>query len=126
MVWQECCAKVKQMKTTIYHNPKCSKSRQSLELLRSKGEKLEVVEYLKTPPSADVLKGIVGKLGVRAGELVRKKEGLFKELALNLENDDEVINALVRNPVLIQRPIVVRGEKAVLGRPPENIEKLYQ
>jgi len=111
---------------TIYHNPKCSKSRQTLALLEDKGVHPNVIEYLQTPPSTADLKEILSKLGKRAVEIVRTKEDAFKELKLDWENENEAIKALVENPKLIERPIVVHGEKAVLGRPPENVLSLLE
>ena len=107
---------------TIYHNPKCSKSRETLALLRRKGVEPRIVEYLKTPPSAAELKSIVAKLGIRPEELVRKGEEIFKsKYAGKSLSDDEWLAALVRDPILIERPIVVAGRKAVVGRPPERV-----
>lgn len=107
----------------IYHNPKCSKSRQTLQLLADNGEQPEIVEYLKTTPDADTLKSILKKLGISARQLLRSKEAEFKTAGLdNMElSDDEIITAMIKYPKLIERPIVVKGDKAVIGRPPENI-----
>ncbi|MGP0566672.1 MULTISPECIES: arsenate reductase (glutaredoxin) [unclassified Nitrospina] len=111
------------MAVTIYHNPKCSKSRATLELLKEKGVEPQVIEYLKTPPPADELKNILGKLGLSPRELMRKKEDEYGEL--NLDNpgltDDELIQAMAQNPILIERPIVLANGKAALGRPPEQV-----
>lgn len=107
---------------TIYHNPRCSKSRQTLELLKENGVEPNAVEYLKTPPNAAELKGILEKLNMSAEQLMRKKETIYKELGLAGVNDeDELITAMVNNPKLIERPIVVCGDKAALGRPPEAV-----
>jgi len=107
---------------TIYHNPRCSKSRQTLELLKQNDVEPEVVEYLKTPPNAAELKDILEKLGLSADQLMRKKEDAYKELGLaGINNEDELITAMVNNPKLIERPIVIRGNKAAIGRPPEAI-----
>jgi arsenate reductase len=106
---------------TIYHNPRCSKSRQTLELLKQNDVEPEVVEYLKTPPNAAELKDILEKLGLSADQLMRKKEA-YKELGLaGINNEDELITAMVNNPKLIERPIVIRGNKAAIGRPPEAV-----
>lgn len=110
---------------TIYHNPRCSKSRQTLSLLEGKSIQPEIKEYLKTPPSATELKEVINKLSIEPHELLRKKESIFKELNLDISNGEAVIQAMVDNPVLIERPIVIRKDQAVLGRPPENVEKLF-
>ena len=107
---------------TIYHNPRCSKSRQTLELLKEKSIEPEVVEYLKTPPNAAELKDILSKLGLSADELMRKKEAIYKELGLaGVSDENELITAMVNNPKLIERPIVIKGDKAAIGRPPELV-----
>lgn len=107
---------------TIFHNPKCSKSRATLELLKERGVQPQVVEYLKTPPTAAELKAIVTKLGIRPEDLVRKGEAIYKEnYAGKTLTDAQWIEAMVRHPILIERPIVIQGDKAVLGRPPENV-----
>lgn len=106
---------------TIYHNPRCSKSRQTLDLIRGNGVEPEVVEYLKEPPTAAEIKEILGQLNMQAKDIVRTKEDLFKELSPNLEDEDSLIKVLSENPKLIERPIVVSEGKAVLGRPPENV-----
>ena len=109
----------------IYHNPRCSKSRQGLKILQDAGKDVEIIEYLKTPPSVDELKDIVKKLGIPAEKLVRKNEAIFKEKFKGKSfTDDEWIKIMAENPKLIERPIVVDGDKAVLGRPPENITAL--
>jgi arsenate reductase len=114
-------------KFTIYHNPRCSKSRSTLELLQEHGIEPRVVEYLKTPPSAQELKAIVTRLGIRPEQLVRKTEDVYKsQYAGRTLTDAEWIEAMVRDPILIERPIVVSGERAVLGRPPENVTQLLK
>lgn len=107
---------------TLYHNPRCSKSRAALELLRERGVEPHVIEYLKSPPNAAALRALIGKLGVRPGELVRTGEDVFMELykGRNL-SDAEWIAALAEHPILIERPIAVCGDKAVIGRPPERV-----
>ena len=110
---------------TIYHNPRCSKSRQTLELLRENGVDPEVVLYLETPPGESELKAIITKLGVPALELVRTKEEAFKSAGLSRDSDDAaLIAAMAEFPKLIERPIVIKGKQAVLGRPPENVLSL--
>jgi arsenate reductase len=105
---------------TIYHNPRCTKSRQTLQLIKDQGVEPTIVEYLKTPPSTDELGTLIKKLGIRPAELVRKKEN--KALGLADPTDDEGwIDRMVANPQIIERPIVVAGRKACLGRPPENV-----
>jgi len=110
---------------TIYHNPKCSKSRAALAILETRGIQPNVIEYLKTPPSTETLRAIVAKLGVAPEQIVRKGEQVYKEvLAGKALTDTEWIEAMAAHPILIERPIVVRGERAVVGRPPENVERL--
>jgi arsenate reductase len=109
--------------TTIYHNPRCSKSRASLEMLEAKGIKPTIIRYLDTPPSRSELSEILDKLGLQAEQIVRKGEALFGELGLNdktLSNNDW-IDVLVQNPKLIERPIVISGNKAAIGRPIERV-----
>ncbi|MFC4351787.1 arsenate reductase (glutaredoxin) [Fodinicurvata halophila] len=110
------------MAVTIYHNPRCSKSRQALALLRDKGVEPRIVEYLRTPPDAETLKGILERLGLAPRELMRRKEAPYKELELDNRGLDDaaLIQAMVDNPILIERPIILKGEKAVVGRPPEK------
>lgn len=111
------------MSVTIYHNPRCSKSRQTLQLLRDKGIEPEIVEYLQTPPDAAALDGYLTKLGMEPRELMRKKEAPYKELNLADESLDRaaLIAAMVGNPILIERPIVVSDGKVAIGRPPESV-----
>ena len=111
------------MAVVIYHNPRCSKSRETLELLNAKGIKAKVIEYLKTPPSAAELKGLLKKLLMSPHELMRKKEPVYAKLRLGSAglSDAALIKAMVENPVLIERPIVVNGAKAALGRPLEAV-----
>ena len=106
---------------TIYHNPRCSKSRNTLALLEKKGVTPEVVLYLDSPPDAATIRQLLGKLGMSAAELVRKGEDAYKEAGLNRDSsEEELVAAMARYPKLIERPIVVKGQSAVLGRPPEN------
>ena len=112
--------------TTIYHNPQCSKSRQTLQLLKDHGCRPTVIEYLKDVPSETTLRQILKMLELRPIELVRKKEALFSELNLvEIQDDDEaILQALLKHPRLIERPIVVHHGKASLGRPPENVLRI--
>lgn len=111
------------MKVTIYHNGRCSKSRETLALLREKGVEPDVVEYLKTPPDAATLKKLLKALQLKPRQLLRTKEREYAELGLNDPelSDDTLIDAMVKHPILMERPIVLVGSKAVLGRPPENV-----
>lgn len=111
---------------TIYHNPRCSKSRQTLGILQEQGIEPHIVEYLDAPPDAATLKTILQKLGISPRELLRKGEDLYKEHELGRAelSDEELISYMTRYPKLIERPIVVKGDKAVLGRPPENVLEL--
>jgi arsenate reductase (glutaredoxin) len=109
----------------IYHNPRCRKSREALELLTKNGVKLEVIEYLNTPPSEQELREIVAYLGVSPEEIVRKGEPEYKEnFKGKTLNDEQWIKALIDYPKLMERPIVVKNKKAVVGRPPENVLRL--
>ncbi len=111
------------MKVKMYHNPKCSKSRQTLSLLMEKGIEPEIIEYLKTPPDADELKTILHMLDRTPREIMRIKESVYKEKNLDDESLDEstLISAMVSDPILIERPIVIANGKAAIGRPPENV-----
>ena len=111
---------------TIFHNPRCSKSRQALGLLQEQGIEPEVVEYLKTPLSTETLQNLCQKLGVNVVDMMRTKERDFKELGLGDRGvtDNELLQAITQNPILLERPIVVCGDKAVIGRPPENVLEL--
>lgn len=108
---------------SIYHNPRCSKSRQTLALLEQQGVKPEIVEYLKTPPTADELGTILSQLGINARELLRKTEAIYKELNLadKTLTDQQLIQAMSEHPKLIERPIVIHNGKAKIGRPPEAV-----
>jgi len=111
------------MSVTIYHNPKCSKSRQTLELLQQNGITPTIIEYLKTPPTAETLKEILSQLGLAPRDLMRKKEAIYAERGLDdpsLSNDD-LIDFMIKHPILIERPIVLANGKAALGRPPEQV-----
>lgn len=110
---------------TIYHNPKCTKSRATLALLQEHGIEPKVIEYLKTPPTAAELQAIVTKLGITPEQLVRKGEEAYKaNYAGRKLTDAQWIQAMVSHPILIERPVVVAGNRAVIGRPPENINQL--
>ena len=111
------------MKVTIYHNPRCSKSRQTLELLKTEGVEPDIIEYLKTPPDKATLKKILKQLGLKPRELIRKKEAAYKEAGLDNDNleDDKLIEAMIENPILIERPIVLANGKAAIGRPPDSV-----
>ncbi len=111
------------MAVTIYHNPRCSKSRATLKLLEERGIVPEIVEYLKTPPDAATLDGLLTELGLEPRDLMRRKEAPYRENGLDDKGltRDALIAAMVANPILIERPIVVAGGKAALGRPPEAV-----
>lgn len=111
------------MNISIYHNPRCSKSRQTLELLQSRNIKPKIIEYLKTPPSESELRDVIDALGIEPRALLRKGESTYKELGLdNLGlSDDVLIRAMLEHPVLIERPIVIHGNRAAIGRPPESV-----
>ena len=111
-------------KVTIYHNPRCSKSRYTLELIKSSGYEPEIVRYLEDPPKADTLDALIRALGKQPLEVMRTKESRFKELGLSKDDDrprGEWIKLMVENPVLIERPIVVHDRQVAIGRPPENV-----
>jgi arsenate reductase len=109
------------MSVTIYHNPRCTKSRETLALLEKKGVKPTIVEYLKTPPTAAELKKLLAMMGKSPREAIRKGEAPYKDMNLAEASDAELIKAMADNPILIERPIVVKGAKAALGRPPESV-----
>lgn len=107
---------------TIYHNPRCSKSRQALALLEEHGVQPDIVLYLEAPPSASEIAGLLKKLGITAAQLVRHGEAEYKACGLSKNaSDKDIVTAMAKHPKLIERPIVVRGNRAVLGRPPENV-----
>jgi arsenate reductase len=109
-------------KIVIYHNPRCSKSRETLALLRERGVEPEVVEYLKEPPDAVAVERLIGLLGIEPHALVRTKEAPYAKHSLSpLSTAAEVACAVAADPVLLERPVVVAGERAVIGRPPENV-----
>ena len=109
--------------TLIYHNPRCSKSRLTLQLLQEQNNKPEIIEYLKTPPSIQQLKEILDLLGLEPRELMRRNETVYAELGLDDSslNTTTLLQAMIEHPILIERPIVINNGKAVIGRPPENV-----
>ncbi len=111
------------MSIKIFHNPRCSKSRQTLQLLQDRGIEPDIIEYLKNPPTADELKSLLSMLQLDARGLMRTRESEYREQGLdNPELDEEsLINAMVTTPGLIERPIVINGKRAAIGRPPENV-----
>ena len=111
------------MKVTIYHNPRCTKSRLTLQLLQDRGIEPNIIEYLKTPPDAATLSGILKQLDMTARELMRKNEEEYKQHNLGGSELDQntLIEAMVKHPKLIERPIVIANNKAAIGRPPENV-----
>ena len=111
------------MSVTIFHNPRCSKSRQTLSLIQDKNIDINIIEYLKTPPDISQLKQILKHLGYEPRQLMRKSEQIYKDLDLGNENKtaEDLIIAMTQNPILIERPIVLSGEKAAIGRPPESV-----
>ena len=109
----------------IYHNARCSKSRSACEIVAGRGIEARIVEYLKTPPSRDELRTVLQKLGMKASELVRRGEEEYKQhYAGRTLTEDEWLDALIEHPILIERPIIVRGDRAVIGRPPEKVLEL--
>lgn len=111
----------------IYHNPRCTKSRQGLQALENSGEKFEVIKYLEDIPSKEELKKVLEKLKISAESLVRKNEAIWKEKYRGQSlSDDEILEAMITNPKLIERPIVIKGNKAVIGRPTERIIDLLK
>ena len=106
----------------IYHNPRCSKSRQTLEILQHQAVDVQIIEYLKQPPSGDEIKAILKALGISAHQLLRTKEAEYKEHQLSEQSSSEqIIAAMIASPKLIERPIVIKGNAARIGRPPESI-----
>ncbi len=111
------------MTVKIYHNPRCTKSRQTLALLQQRGVKPQVIEYLQTPPTVKELEAILQMLGMKPRDLMRKGESLYKEQELDRERmtHGQLIGAMIHSPILIERPIVIANGKAAIGRPPENV-----
>ncbi len=115
------------MKPVIWHNPRCSKSRKTLELIRAEGFDPDIVEYLNEPPGVDDIEVVLKKLNIEPKELMRKGESIFKELNLGSESNwNNLITAMRENPILIERPVVLAGDKAALGRPPEDVLKILK
>ena len=110
---------------TIYHNPKCSKSRQTLALIEENNQEVSIVEYLKTPLDKSTITDLLNYLAVKPVEMMRTKESEFKEQQLKGADDETLINAMISTPKLIERPIVVKNNKAIIGRPPENVLTLF-
>jgi len=108
---------------TLYHNPRCSKSRQALALLEDRGFSPEIIEYLKTPPDLETLKQLLLKLGLKPRDILRKKESEYLDLGLDNEalTGDQILQAIVTTPKLLERPILVHGDRAAIGRPIENL-----
>ncbi len=111
---------------TIYHNPRCSKSRASLEILQEAGQTPTVIEYIKEGISEEALKGLLQSLGLPAANLIRRGESVYKDNGLNADemSDDEIIRAINQHPILLERPVVSNGKRAVIGRPPDNVRAL--
>ncbi|MDT0602230.1 arsenate reductase (glutaredoxin) [Thalassotalea castellviae] len=110
---------------TIYHNPRCSKSRQTLSLIEENNQDVTVIEYLKAPLSKEEINCLLKALSVTPIEMMRTKETEFKEQNLKNADDETLINAMVNTPKLMERPIVVKNDKAIIGRPPENVLSLF-
>lgn len=109
----------------VYHNPRCRKSRETLEIIRNQGYEPEIIEYLKDPPTMSELKNLLDKMNMKPEEIIRKGEDLFRSNFKGKKmSDEEWLNVLVKNPKLIERPIVVSGDRVVLGRPPEKVREI--
>lgn len=110
----------------IYHNPRCSKSRQTLELIQQAGQQIEIIDYLNQPPSEKELTTIIKLLGINAEDLVRKNEDVYKEKFKGKKiTQQEWVKILIEHPKLIERPIVIKGDTAIIGRPPEKVLELF-
>ena len=111
---------------SIFHNPRCSKSRKTLEIIEINDVEVQVILYLQNPPSVSDLNSLLEKLGMKASELVRKRESIIKELDIDLSSisNDDLIAIMAEHPILIERPIVFNESLAIIGRPPENVEEL--
>lgn len=109
---------------TIYHNPRCSTSRNTLQLLRDEGIEPTIVKYLDTPPTRDELRALLSDAGLKPSEAVRKKEALYRELNLAEASEDEVLTAMAENPILIERPLVVTDKGTVLARPVDKVRDI--
>jgi len=119
---------VKKPVTTIYHNPRCSKSREALALLRARGVEPQIVAYLETPPDAQTLRGITAMLGCSVGDIMRRGEKIYREAAPHGREmtEAELMDLVARHPIVLERPIVVHAGRAALGRPPENVLALLE
>ena len=113
------------MKVTIWHNSRCSKSRQTLQLLNDRGIKPEIVDYQKSPPDAVEISRVLSLLSCKASDVIRKGEKIYQELDLANANEGELLAAMANNPILIERPIVEANGKAAVGRPPENVLAIF-
>ncbi len=113
-------------KLTIYHNPNCSKSRETLNILEQHGISPEIIEYLENPPDKHELKNIIGLMGISPSELLRTTEPVYQEVQLDRDSisDKEIVAAICKHPSLLQRPIVVMGNRTVIGRPPDRVLEL--
>ena len=112
-------------KATIWHNPRCSKSRAALAILEgTPGVEVELVEYLKTPPSRAEIETVLARAGVRPSQAVRKGEGVVKDIGLDLTDDEAVLDAMAQHPILIERAIVITDKGAVIARPPERVSEI--
>jgi len=111
---------------TIFHNPRCSKSRQTLEIIKKNGTDVEVVEYLKTPPTVQQVQKILLSLNLKPQDIMRKKEAEYKQAGLDdlSLSEEKQVELMIANPKVIERPIVLKGDQAVIGRPPENVLEL--
>jgi arsenate reductase len=111
----------------IWHNPKCSKSRDAMILLEEKGINADVVKYLEVSPSKEQVKEVLKKLNMKASELLRTGEDIFKKLNLkDIDDEEKLIEIMIENPILIERPIIIKGDKAVIARPIENLKELIK
>lgn len=112
------------MAITIYHNPRCSKSRQALTLLEDKNLDVTIIKYLDMPPSKDDLRVLSKKLGLPISQMLRTKESVYKDMKLKDASEETLYNAVPNNPILLERPIVINGNKAIIARPPEKLEEI--
>ena len=114
------------MALSIFHNPRCSKSRKTLEIIESQNIEVEIILYLQNPPNGSELNSLLEKLGMKASDLVRKSESIIKELKIDLSSisEDDLISMMIEHPILIERPIVFNESSAIIGRPPENVQEL--
>jgi len=114
------------MALSIFHNPRCSKSRKTLEIIEGQNVKVKIILYLQDPPSVSELNSLLEKLGMKAADLVRKSESIIKELNIDLSSisNDDLISIMLEHPILIERPIVFNESSAIIGRPPENVQEL--